>query len=46
MAEMQIVLTMILKRFRFRLAPAARIEPEFKITLRPRYGVPLELEPR
>ncbi len=44
MVEMQVILSMILKRFRFRLAPAARIEPEFKITLRPRYGVPLELE--
>jgi hypothetical protein len=31
---------------RFRLAPGARIEPQALITLRPRHGMPMEVEGR
>ena len=43
MLEMQTILGLILQRFDLGLAPDARIEPDFVVTLRPRHGVPLRL---
>lgn len=42
--EMQAVLATVAQRFRLRLAPGALVSPEAKITLRPRYGMPMTLE--
>jgi cytochrome P450 len=44
--EMQLVLTLILQRFRFELAPGHLIVPEPLITMRPKHGVKLLLQLR
>ena len=46
MLEMPIVLAAIAQRFRLRLAPGAMVEAEPLVTLRPRHGMPMVLEPR
>jgi cytochrome P450 len=42
--EMQAALATVAQRYRLRLAPDALVAPEAKITLRPRYGMPMILE--
>ncbi|MFY0563374.1 cytochrome P450 [Archangium lansingense] len=37
--EGQLVLAMVAQRFRFRLVPGHRVEPQALVTLRPRYGL-------
>ncbi len=46
MAEAVLVLAAIAQRFRLRLAAHAVVEPEALITLRPKYGMHMTLEPR
>lgn len=43
MMEMQLVVPMVLRRFRLELEPNARIELDPSVTLRPRAGVPMRL---
>lgn len=43
MMEMKIVLAMMLQRFRFELAPAARVDRNVNITLSSRHGLPMRL---
>jgi cytochrome P450 len=44
--EGSLILATLAQRWRFRLDPAARVEPQALITLRPRYGVPMRAERR
>lgn len=44
--EATLITAMIAQRFRFDLAPGARVVPETTITLRPRYGLPMTLHHR
>lgn len=44
--EMLIVLASIVRRFRVHLAAGARVEAEPLVTLRPRHGMPMLIEPR
>ena len=44
--EGALILAMITQRYRFTLSPAARIEPQFQITMRPKYGVHLRVAQR
>jgi cytochrome P450 len=46
MLEMQLVLATIVGRYRLRLVPGHPVEPIAVGTLRPRYGMPMTLEPR
>jgi cytochrome P450 len=46
MMELQLILAVGLRRFRPRLAPGHQVSPKLMITLRPREGVKLVLEPR
>jgi hypothetical protein len=43
---MLIVLASVARRFRLCLAPGARVEAEPLVTLRPRHGMPMLIEPR
>jgi hypothetical protein len=38
------VLVLVLQRFRFHLSPNYRHAPHDKVTLKPKYGVPMILE--
>lgn len=42
--EMQLVLAMLVRRFKVRLVPGHRVEPEPLLTLRPKGGMPMTLE--
>ncbi|MGA9523426.1 MAG: cytochrome P450, partial [Myxococcaceae bacterium] len=44
--EMQLVLAMVVQRYRLDLVPGARVEPDPQVTLRPKSGVPVHLRPR
>ncbi|WP_213806254.1 cytochrome P450 [Granulicella sp. dw_53] len=46
MAELVLGLAVMLSRFRFRLAPGAKIETDAWLTLRPKNGVPVVVEAR
>jgi len=46
MMEAQLVLAMIAQRYRLSLVPGQRIEPQWMITLRPRFGVKMRLSSR
>ena len=46
MLEVQLVIANLLPRFRMELAPGARIETAAKVTLTPKYGMPMRLSPR
>jgi cytochrome P450 len=46
MLEGQIVLALVARRFRLRGVPGHRVEPNPILTLRPRYGLMMTLEPR
>ena len=46
MLETQLVLAQILQRFRVRVVPGHPIETLAKVTLKPRYGLPVTLERR
>src|SRR5262245_127634 len=46
MIEAQLVLATLAQRYRLRLAPAAAVEPWPLVTLRPRHGVPMQIERR
>jgi len=46
MNEAMIILATLAQQFRLRLAPDAVVEPQAKITLRPRFGMPMVLERR
>ena len=43
MVEMKLILTLIIQRFRFTLVPKSKIDRTFKITLFPKYGLPMYL---
>jgi cytochrome P450 len=45
MTEMQLILTMALQRFHFQLAPDQKVDILPEATLRPKYGMRLNLEP-
>jgi cytochrome P450 len=45
MMEAMLIVAMTLQRFRLRLTPGAVVEPESKLTLRPRGGLSMLLEP-
>jgi cytochrome P450 len=44
--EGALILAMIAQRYRFTLSPRARVEPQFQITMRPKYGVHLRVAAR
>jgi hypothetical protein len=44
MSEMQLILTMTLQRFDFSLAPDQKIGLAPEATLRPKYGMRMEIE--
>jgi len=46
MMEATLLLATIAQRYRFTLAPDAVVAPFFSITLRPRYGLPMQLHQR
>jgi cytochrome P450 len=46
LVEAQIVVAMVLQRFRLGLRPGQVVEPEAHLTLRPRGGLPMTVEPR
>jgi cytochrome P450 len=46
MLEMQIVLAMLLQRYRFELVETHPIELEPRITLRPKYGIQMKMSER
>ena len=46
MMEVRILLAVIAQAFRLRLAPGHRVEAQGRVTLRPRYGMRMTLEPR
>ena len=41
--EAQLVVAMTVQRYRLRLAPGTRVEPESRLTLRPRGGMPMRV---
>jgi cytochrome P450 len=45
MMEMTLVISMLVQSFRLRLAPGARVEPRPMLSLRPRDGLPMIVEP-
>ena len=42
---LKISLAMMLRRFRFTLVPGARIDPTIRITMNPRNGMPMQIDP-
>ena len=46
MFQIQLVLAQILQRFEVRPVPGHRVEPIARLTLEPRFGMPLTLTPR
>jgi len=46
MLEIQLVIANLLPRFRMDVAPGARIEPAAKVTLTPKFGMPMIVTPR
>ena len=46
MLEIQLILAQIVQRFRMRVVPDHPIETDARVTLKPRYGVPVTLSPR
>ena len=46
MMEVRILLAVIAQAFRLRLAPGHRVEAQGRVTLRPRYGMRMTIEPR
>jgi cytochrome P450 len=46
MQEMLIILTQLVARYRFALAPGAKIFPQQRITLRPAHGLPMNISLR
>jgi len=42
---MKITLVMLLQRFRFQVVPGTRIDRVVRITMTPRYGMPMTLHP-
>ena len=46
MLEIQLVIANLLPKFRMEVAPGARIETAAKVTLTPKYGMPMRLTPR
>ncbi len=43
--EAAIIMTRLLRNYRFRLSPLALVAPEAWLTLRPRYGLWVETQP-
>lgn len=46
MMEAQLVLATIAQRYQLRLAPGHPVEPQMKVTLRPKYGLPMTIHER
>jgi len=46
LTELHLVLATVARRYRLRLAPGQRVEPEALVTLRPRDGLRMLAEPR
>ena len=45
MVEMTVIITMLLQRYRLQLRPNHAVEPRGLLTVRPRHGMPMTLEP-
>ena len=43
MMEAQLILATIAQRYRLRLVPDYRVEPQILLTMRPRHGLPMNL---
>ncbi|GCE10863.1 cytochrome P450 [Tengunoibacter tsumagoiensis] len=46
MVESQLILAMVAQRYRLKLVPDQKIEPQPLMTLRPKYGIQVYIEPR
>jgi len=46
MMEAQLVLATVARRYRLRVIPGHRVEPEVLLTMRPRHGLPMLLQER
>jgi cytochrome P450 len=46
MTETTMILAAVAQRYRLRLVPGHKVEPQARLLLRPRYGLPVTLEPR
>ncbi len=46
MMEAQLILSTVAQRYQARLVPGHQVEPQMSVTLRPRYGLPMTLQPR
>jgi cytochrome P450 len=46
MMEAQLVLATVAQRITLRLVPGHSVEPQVQLTMRPRYGLPMTLQPR
>jgi cytochrome P450 len=46
MMEAQLVLATVAQRYQLRLIPDHPVEPQVLFTVRPRYGLPMTLQPR
>jgi cytochrome P450 len=44
--EIKLALAMIVQRFRLRLLPGAKVDPELRLTLRPRGGLTMQIGPQ
>jgi cytochrome P450 len=44
MIEAQLILAITSQRFRFDLQPGSRVEAEPLVTLRPKYGLPMQVK--
>jgi cytochrome P450 len=43
MQAMKISISMILQRFRVQVVPGAKVERVVRVTMRPRYGIPIKI---
>jgi len=43
MMEAQLILATVAQRSRLRLVPGHQVEPQMRVTLRPRYGLPMTI---
>ena len=46
MMEAQLVVATIAQRYQLRMVPGHPVEPQMKVTLRPKYGLPMTIHAR
>jgi cytochrome P450 len=46
LTEAMLILVMVVQRYRLQIRPGHPVEPLGRLTLRPRYGLPVQLTPR